>query len=401
MSNYSVKEYLGDLIADVNACLGCGVCRAKADDVCPMWIASNGFESNTPRGIITIVLGLLNNDIKDIKTISEIAYLCTTCMSCVIRCGAINKDKTFRIKTHDIIVALRSFLVDLGFVPPRVREFFENIINHGNPYGYSKDLRKRLLDELGLEFFDPSKHEYLLWIGCNATYNDVAKESLKALVTVLKDSGIKFGVLEEEDCCGHEVLKLGERGLFEELARRNIERFKGKGVKRIITLCPHGYNAFKNEYPKIDEYMRNVEVYHHTQLLDRLIKEGRLNVKNVKLKVTYHDPCYLGRYNKVYEEPREVIKLVGAELKEMPRNKESSFCCGGGSGGFYTDYLGGGPNDPARIRVREAISTGAEYLVVACPICKIMLTSGAEAEGVKDKIKVIDITQLITNKTTP
>ena len=395
----NIKDYLGDLIADVNACLGCGVCRAKADDACPMWLASNGFESNTPRGIITVVRGYLNNEISDVKAAAEIAYLCTTCMSCVIRCGAVNRDGSYRIKTHEIVVALRSFLVDLGFVPPRVREFFENVLNYGNPYGYSKDLRRKLINELDLEYFDSSRHEYLLWMGCNATYNDVAKESLKALVELLRSSGVSFGVLEDEDCCGHEVLKLGERGLFEELARRNIEEFKKRGVKKIITLCPHGYNAFRNEYPKVDEWMRNVEVYHHTQIINKLLKEGRLKAQGVNLRVTYHDPCYLGRYNNIYEEPREVIKLVGTDLREMPRNRRSSFCCGGGSGGFYTDYLGGGPNDPARIRVREAMSTGAEYLVVACPICKIMLTAGAEAEGVKDKIKIIDITQLITTKT--
>jgi Fe-S oxidoreductase len=398
MTNSVVKDYLKNYISDLNACLGCGVCRAKTDDVCPMWLASGGFEAQTPRGIVTMAIGILNGDISDFKSISELIYLCTMCKSCVERCGAINKEGTSRIRITDIVNALRFLVVDLGFVPSRVREFFENVINYGNPYGFPRDARDRLVEELGLEYFDPKVHEYLLWVGCNAVYNDVVKESLKSFIELLRSAGIKFGVLGgEEDCCGHEVLRLGERGLFEELARKNIETLRRRGVRKIITMCPHGYNAFKNDYPRVDPWIRNVEIYHHAQFLKMLIDSGRLRVERVNAKVTYHDPCFLGRYNNVYDEPRDVIKAV-ADLVEMPRNRKSSFCCGGGSGGFYTDYLGGSPNEPARIRIREALSTGANYLITACPICKIMLTSGAESEGVKDKIRIIDITQLINNK---
>jgi Fe-S oxidoreductase len=378
-------------------CAKCAACTQDRDTfmaVCPSG-ERFGFETFYLMGRVEFVRALLENkiDIKSSSWIDKVLYSCTECRACVEQCYYVtNKDFLSCVSLG------KQLVVDLGFVPSRVREFFENVINYGNPYGFPRDARDRLVEELGLEYFDPKVHEYLLWVGCNAVYNDVAKESLKSFIELLRSAGIKFGVLGgEEDCCGHEVLRLGERGLFEELARRNIETLRRRGVRKIITMCPHGYNAFKNDYPRVDPWIRNVEIYHHAQFLKMLIDSGRLRVERVNAKVTYHDPCFLGRYNNVYDEPRDVIKAV-ADLVEMPRNRKSSFCCGGGSGGFYTDYLGGSPNESARIRIREALSTGANYLITACPICKIMLTSGAESEGVKDKIKIIDITQLINNK---
>ena len=209
---------------------------------------------------------------------------------------------------------------------------------------------------------------------------------------VLTKAGLSFGILgDEEECDGNEVNMLGEAGLFDMLVEKNVGKFKDLGVKKIVTLSPHAYNAFKNDYPK------DFEVFHYTQLLRDLIKDGRLDVSDgFDAKITYHDPCFLGRHNDEYDAPREVLNSIpGVELIEMERNRENAFCCGGGGGNFYTDFLGGGEDSPARIRVREAYDTGAEILAVACPVCLTMLYDAVKVEGLEEKLKVKDVSEIV------
>jgi Fe-S oxidoreductase len=211
---------------------------------------------------------------------------------------------------------------------------------------------------------------------------------------VLTESGVSFGILgNDEECCGNEVYMLGEMGLFQSLAEKNVRKFKELGVKKIVTLCPHGYNAMKNNYPRLDG---GFEIYHYTELLAELVKSKRLKLRHNSIKVTYQDPCFLGRYNNVYDEPRQVLQSIpGLELREMERHKKDAFCCGGGSGNFVMDLLAGDENSPARVRVREAYATGAEALAVACPACMTMLTDAVKAENLETKLAVKDISQLL------
>ncbi len=187
---------------------------------------------------------------------------------------------------------------------------------------------------------------------------------------------------------------MGEDGLFELLAETNIKQFSEMKVKKIITLSPHSYNAIRNRYP---DFGGNFEVFHYTQFLDNLIRKGKLQpAKDVKARITYHDPCFLGRWNQEYNAPRKVLKsLNGVQLIEMDRNKKGSLCCGGGSGHFYTDLLGGSEESPARIRVREAVATGANILAVACPSCLSMLEDAAKVEGLEATLAVKDIAEIV------
>jgi Fe-S oxidoreductase len=211
---------------------------------------------------------------------------------------------------------------------------------------------------------------------------------------VLKAAGVSFGILgNDEECCGNEIYMLGEMGLFQTLAEKNSQQFKELGVKRVVTLSPHAYNAMKNNYPA---FGGSFEVYHYTQLLRDLIKKNKVKLSNNKAKVTYQDPCFLGRYNKIYDEPRQVLQSIpGVELVEMERNREDAFCCGGGSGNFIMDLLAGDEDSPARVRVREAYATGADTLAVACPSCLTMFTDAVKTEDLDGKLAVKDISQLV------
>jgi len=185
---------------------------------------------------------------------------------------------------------------------------------------------------------------------------------------------------------------LGEMGLFQELVTKNVQKFKELGVKKVVTLSPHAYNSMKNKYPRFGDF----EVFHCTQLLLEIIQKGRMDLSDLKAKVTYQDPCFLGRYNGVYDAPREILRSIpGIELIEMERTRENSFCCGGGSGNFVMDLLGGSGESPSRVRVREAHETGAEILVVACPSCMAMLDDAVKDEGLDGELTVKDIAELV------
>ena len=387
----------------VDRCLGCGICRAKADNVCPMWVGSSGFECETPRGIVTIAKDILDMQIELSRELSNVIFECTTCKSCVERCGALTEEGKPLINVPEIVVALREkILVESGFVPSKVRVFLENVVKFGNPYGEARSRRGVWAGEVGVRHIKPGD-DFLLFIGCVSSYDSRAQEVAKALSRVLLVSGFSFGILGEEEVCdGNEVYRLGETELFKLLAEKNIENFKKYGVKKIVTLSPHSYNAIKNEYPK---FGGNFEVYHYTQILKDLIKKGKIDVSKglkAKVKVTYHDPCFLGRWNNEYEAARYILtNIPGIELIEMERSKENSFCCGGGSGNFYTDLLGGTPNSPNRVRIKEAQETGANILATACPICTIMLEDAAKTEELEQKIQIKDLAEIIKQTLQP
>lgn len=219
----------------------------------------------------------------------------------------------------------------------------------------------------------------------------------RSVAGLLKKLGVSFGILGEgENCDGNEARSLGEKGVFQSLAEQNTQSFQQLGVKKVITLSPHAYHAFKNDYPK-DPY--SFEVFHYTQILAMQAKRSSGLPSPSSLRVTYHDPCYLGRHNQEYQAPRRVLKSIpGLQLLEMGRIKENAFCCGGGGGNFFTDLLGSGPESPARARVHEAADTGASVLAVACPNCAKMLEDAAKAENLDQRISVKEISEIIQEK---
>jgi len=281
-------------------------------------------------------------------------------------------------------------MVEKSLVLPEIRDFLNNISKHGNPWGTARSKRDAWAE--GIKRCKPDD-EYLFYVGCVGSYEERGQRMAMNFAELLDEAEVSFGILgAEEDCDGNEAYTLGEMGLFQELAKKNVQKFKELEVKKVVTLSPHAYNSMKNKYPRFGDF----QVFHYTQLLLEMIQQGKIELSELKTKVTYHDPCFLGRYNGVYDAPREILKSIpGIELTEMERTRENSFCCGGGSGNFVTDLLGGSEENPSRTRVREAHETGAEILVVACPSCMMMLDDAVKDEGLEAELTVKDIAELV------
>jgi Fe-S oxidoreductase len=374
----------------VHRCFRCGYCKFTEDYQdfnCPSY-AKFGLDTYAAGGRMWLINAWLNNEIKTSEHYAEILYSCVTCGNCEKHCVF-----TFRDDLLTIFEAAKAELVSEGLIPPPVRDYFKAIKVNGNPYKEPQDERGKWAEGTDIQLY--SDQEYLFYVGDVGSYDERGKKMAKSVGRLLTEAGLSIGILgNEEKSDGNDVKALGEKWLFEQLAKDNIDIFKKKGVKKIITLDPHAFNAFAQEYPKLGG---NFEVWHYTQILSMLIREKKIPpLSEYKVKVTYHDPCYLGRHNGVYSAPRGVLKgIPGIEVIEMNRNRENAFCCGGGGGNFFTDILGVGEESPSRIRVREALDTGAEVLAVACPLCAKMLDDAVKAEGVEERITVRDVADII------
>ncbi len=373
----------------LHRCFRCGYCKLTNDYYainCPPYRKFR-FETFSPGGRMWLIRAWLNDEVKTSERLGEILYSCATCGNCMEHCVMKFKDDLVRV-----FMSARAEMVDRGLIPPLVRDYLKNIYVNGNPYKRPENERALWAKGIGVETYN--EQEYLFYIGCVGSYDERAQKIAGAVSQVFQKAGVSFGILgSDENCDGNEVKALGENGLFEYLADGNIKVFDKLGIKKIITLSPHGFNAIKNLYPAMGGHY---EVWHYTQIIAELIAEGRLKSVPKELSVTYHDPCYLGRHNKVYEAPRLIIESVpGIRLVEMEQNREDALCCGGGGGNFFTDILGGGPESPARIRVRQACKTGADILAVACPQCAKMLEDASRAEGIEEHLKVMDAAELI------
>lgn len=373
----------------VHRCFRCGYCKFTEDyqDInCPSY-AKFGLDTYAAGGRMWLINAWLKDEVKTSEHYAEILYSCITCGNCKEHCVF-----TFKDDLLNIFEAAKAELVSKGLIPPPVRDYFKAINMNGNPYKEPQDERGEWAEGTDIQTF--SDQEYLFYIGDVGSYDERGKKMARFVGTLLAEAGLSIGILgNDEGSDGNDVKALGEKWLFKQLAEDNISKFKKKGVKKIITLDPHAFNAFTQEYPELGG---NFKVWHYTQILATLMKEKKIPLSEYKVKVTYHDPCYLGRHNAEYNAPREILKgIPGLELAEMNRNRENAFCCGGGGGNFFTDILGVGEESPGRIRVREALDTGAEILAVACPMCSKMLDDAVKAEEVEEKIKVQDVAEIV------
>jgi len=374
----------------IHRCFRCGYCKFPTDwstiTNCPSY-ARFRLESFSAGGRLWLIRAWIMGEIEWTERLAKIVYSCTNCKNCEVKCPI-----SFSDNLVNMVVAARNIMVEQGALPSSVKKFLNNVQLHGNPYGISAKKRDQWLKESDIQSYQ--NQEYLFYVGCEGSYDTRAQNASKALGELLHKAGVSFGVLGNREISdGNEVEMLGEEGLLEELAEKNIRLFNELGVKKIITFSPHSYNVFKNTYPK---YGGKYEVFHYTQILPQLIQSGKLEPPALNKKVTFHDPCFLGRWNQEYEAPRKLLKsLQGVELREMERNKKSALCCGGGSGNFYTDFLGGSEDSPARIRVREAFDTGADILAVACPNCLTMLEDAVKVEGLEENLAVKDISEIL------
>ena len=374
----------------VHRCFRCGYCKFPGDYVdfnCPSYKAM-GWESYAPGGRMWLIRAWLSNEIQTSEHFAEILYSCAACGNCKEQC-VYPRFKDFLL---DIFEETKAELVNEGRVPPAVRDYFKAVNVNGNPYKLPQDERGKWAEGTRLPEF--SDQEYLFYVGCVGSYDEVGKRMARSVGSLLHNAGVSMGILgNEETCDGNEVKILGETGLYTRLAEENILKFKMKGIKKIITLDPHALNVFKREYPKLGG---KFQVFHYTEILAGLIKDKQIALSQYNARVTYHDPCYLGRHNLIYSPPREILKSIpGLELVEIRRNNVNAFCCGGGGGNFFTDVIGPGEDSPGRVRIREALDTGAEVVAVACPSCAKMLGDAIKGEQVDDKIKVMDVSEIV------
>lgn len=377
----------------LHRCFRCGYCKLPGsfqDLNCPSYLRFR-FETFAPGGRMWLLRAWLDGELQTSPRLAEILFSCAACGNCVEHCVF----PAFKDQLLDAFTAGRAELVEQGAVPESVGRYLRSVQSFGNPYQMPEADRAKWAEGLGVERY--SGQEYLLYVGCPGSYDERGREMARAVAELLQSWGVDFGILgEEEPCDGNEVRVLGETGLFEQLARQNIEKFEAAGVTKIVTLSPHGYHAIKNEYPK---FGGRFETVHYSQLLAGLIDRAELAPGDGPLRVVFHDPCYLGRHNRDYASPRAVLgALPGIELVEMDRAMADALCCGGGGGNFFTDVLGGGPDSASRVRVREAAATGADVLAVACPKCARMLDDAVRAEDLEGSLRVMDIAEVVRTR---
>jgi Fe-S oxidoreductase len=332
----------------------------------------------------------------------DVLWSCTTCGACVEQCPV-------DIEHVDHIVDMRRYqvLIESAF-PSELGGLFKNLEQNANPWGMSPRLRldwaKDLpfeVKQVGADVESLAEVEYLFWVGCAGAFEDRQKKTTRAVAELLHTAGVDFAVLGDGEACnGDPARRAGNEFLFQMLAQQNIETLNEAGATKIVVTCPHCFNTLKNEYPQLGG---NYEVVHHTQLLNRLVRDKKLvpvapPAGTKALSVTYHDPCYLGRHNGIYDPPRELIEaLPGVTHTEMPRHRERSFCCGaGGARMWMEETLGTRINSG---RTAEAVATGADRIAVGCPFCNIMLGDGLttqQSEGTaREDVAVVDVAQML------
>jgi Fe-S oxidoreductase len=313
-------------------------------------------------------------------------WACTTCSTCSLRCPA-------GVKNVEFIMGIRNYLANKGEVPSTIRDALENTLLQGNPWGRFRDRRADWAKDLGVKIVGEATTETLLYVGCAPSYDPRVQTVSTALVKIFQKADFDFGILgKKESCCGNEIRRMGEQALFKKLAKDNTNLFKKSGIKRIVTISPHCFNAFKNEYPDLD-----IPVQHYTQVIAELIETGKLKMpKELNIPVTYQDPCFLGKQNQVFEEPRKILTSIpGLEFAEMERSRQRSLCCEGGGGRMWAEGGTEGTRN-GEIRGREAVALGAKVLATSCPFCLLTLEDAVKISGLADQIAVKDIAELVS-----
>lgn len=361
-------------------CMQCGLCVAS----CPWRLVEGDIsrDFNTRKVQHMAQLGVEGYESEDVL------FACTTCGLCVQRCPR-------EVNPIDNQRVLRAMIAESGSVPPAYRPVVGSLKSNGNPWQGERTERLDWTKELEVPRFGPDT-EYFLFVCCTSCYDSRSKKIARALVSVLQKAGVSFGIIgEEESCCGESARKIGAEDTFTTLAESNIKLFKDRGVKKIITTSPHCLYTFRNEYPELGG---EFEVVHYTQLLARLLREGKLTPsKELGRKVIFHDPCYLGRHNDIYEAPREVLDALGPAVRvEMDRFGPESICCGGGGGRIWMETPPGARFGD--LRVADAVAKEAEVLATACPYCTIMLDASNMAMG-KEEMEILDISELLDQVT--
>ena len=351
-----------EILSKVFMCMQCGICTGSCPEsgLTPFNIRMLVRKTQLKRGLDKLI-----------------PWLCTSCGECTLRCP---RD----VKPSEMIVEIRSTFVEKGQIPVSIQKALENTFVQKNPWGRSPAKRSAWTDELDIEIphISETESKRLLFTCCIQAYDPRCMVIPANVANILHKGGVEFGILKtEEACCGNEIRRMGESGLYEELQEENIAVFQKYGVKEIIALSPHCMNALKNEYGD-----SGIKVLHYSEVVAAMIEEGSLTFNSLyEKKVIYHDPCFLGKQNKVFDEPRTILRAIeGLDLLEFRETKENSLCCEGGGGRmFYEADITYQRN--SETRVLEAVEKGAEELVTSCPFCVMTLEDPGTEKGLPVK----------------
>jgi Fe-S oxidoreductase len=403
----SVQQYGAAKVTDMSwkaaldyySCTECGRCQ----DLCP---AYNTQKPLSPKQLILdlkhnmfdnkekILAGKLDevSHVIDENVTEDVIWACTSCRACEVACPVFIEqvDKIYDIRRNLVMMESR--------FPAEVQTVFKNMETNASPWAFAASDRANWAEGLSVKTMaeNPSV-DVLLWVGCAGSYDDRNKKVLRAFVNILKKAEIKFAILgNEEQCTGDPARRIGNEYLYQTLAKANIETLNRYNVKQIVTACPHCFNTIKNEYK---DFGGEYQVFHHSQFIAKLIAEGRVKpTKPIDETITFHDSCYLGRWNNIYEQPRAVLNaLPAARTVEMKSNHDQSMCCGAGGGRMWMEEKIGKRVNVAR--TEQALDTHAGVVASSCPFCMTMLTDGVKTKEMQDKVKVMDIAELIDQAT--
>jgi Fe-S oxidoreductase len=384
---------------DYYSCTECGRCQ----DLCP---AYNTQKPLSPKALILDLKEnmyrnkekILAHDYENVSHVidenvtEDVIWACTSCRACEIACPVFIEqvDKIYDIRRNLVMMESR--------FPAEVQNVFKNMETNATPWAFGASERANWAEGLGIKTMaDDANVDVLLWVGCAGSYDDRNKKVLRSFASLLKKAGIKFAILgTEEQCTGDPARRIGNEYLYQTLAKANIETMNRYNVKRVVTACPHCFNTIKNEYK---DFGGSYEVLHHSQFLAKLIAEGKIKpTKTLDETVTFHDSCYLGRWNNIYEQPRDVIKsLPAARMVEMKNNHDQSMCCGAGGGRMWMEEKIGKKVNVAR--TEQALNTKAGIIASSCPFCMTMMTDGVKTKEMEGKVRVMDIAELIDQAT--
>jgi Fe-S oxidoreductase/nitrate reductase gamma subunit len=380
---------------DSYACTECGRCS----DSCPATFTKKPLQ---PRLVIhDIKMNLLKNAAKDGhkellligsggegSVAEEVIWECTTCGACMEVCPVF-------IEHVPRIVDMRRYLVEMkAKFPEELLTLFENMEQRSNPWGIAPADRTKWAADINVQPFEAGKTEYLFYVGCAGAFDARNRRTTLSLAKILDKSGITWGTLgRDELCCGDSLRRLGNEYIFDRMAKANVKMFTDKGVKKIITQCPHCYSTLKNDYR---QYGADFEVIHHTEFINGLIRDGRLKLNSAGDlgSIVFHDSCYLGRYNGLYDAPRQVIaSATGRAPVEMERHRDKGFCCGAGGGRMWMEEKEGTLINVAR--VEEALAKKPDAICVCCPYCMTMFDDGLKDKEAADKVQVLDLAEIV------
>ncbi len=397
-----IEEFTVKQLMDLDACTRCGRCQ----DHCPAYLTEkplspkkvvNDLKNHmSQRGLQLIKIREKGSELEDVAPLvghviqEDELWACTTCRSCMEHCPVY-------IEHIDKIVDMRRYqvLMESKF-PEELTAAFKGLETHSNPWGMGRDARADWVEELDVPILSDNSAEdieFLFFVGCIRSYDDRNKKVTESMTKILNHLGIKFAILGmEEGCCGDPARRVGNEYLYQILAQSNIETFKRYNIKKILTTCPHCYNTLKVEYPQLGF---SCDVAHHTVFLQEAIQNSRIKLDMpLEKKLTYHDPCYLGRYSSIYESPRDVLKSIRSlDFRETVHSQTDSLCCGAGGGWMWMDEKIGKRLNIHRLE--DLLTTHPEWIATACPFCVTMIDDAIKDKGMEDKLKIWDIAEVV------